>query len=126
MSEIDRLGLRGADFRKILDKRRQRFKDGQQRRPCNGLDDQSIAFLAQDGLFAWKLQVAGNPQGLISAIAEKSDVTVGVHGWPSSWHRPSIGQAGRGGEAGGCKCDAQRIPAAFMATLARCASSVAS
>jgi hypothetical protein len=45
-----------------------------------GLDNQPFTLFAHDGVFARKLELAGDPHRLVSAVLEELDVSFGNHG----------------------------------------------
>lgn len=57
----------------------ERRQQAQQRPERNRLDNESLPFLAHDGLFARKLKLAGDSDGLVSAILEKYYVPERAH-----------------------------------------------
>jgi len=56
----------------------EQFKKGQLARLR--LDDEFVAFLAHDGVFARKFELARNLHRLVATVAEKLDVTFTSHG----------------------------------------------
>src|SRR5262249_25066956 len=79
MLEVDRFGRSTSDPWKILTERLQRSEDRQQRWSRDRFNDETPAFLPQDGFAARQLQIARNPDGLVAAVLEQADMTFGLH-----------------------------------------------
>jgi hypothetical protein len=66
-------------FRKILVQGLKGGKHSQQGWVRHRFHDQSIPLLADNGLISRQLEITWNPQGLISAVLEQSDMAFSVH-----------------------------------------------
>jgi len=82
-------GRRVGDLREGLLQRCTAGRQGQQPATWrDGLDDQPLSFLSDDGLGAFELELARNPDRLIASIAEPGNMAFAADGGLRIMHMP--------------------------------------